>query len=88
VGNSAPLVSTNEEWFSTDLKIPLTRSESDPFRGTHTTTVSGLTKAEPAADLFKVPSDYTVQQPPQRAGGRFGGPRRGGNPPPPPPAGL
>jgi hypothetical protein len=87
VGNTAPLVSTHEEWFSTDLKIELAASESDPFRGTHTTAVSGLTKAEPSADLFKVPSGYTVKSEPEHAG-RFGGPRRGNQPPPPPPSGM
>ena len=88
MGNSAPIISTHEEWFAPDLKIELTRNDVDPFRGTHTTTVSGLTKAEPAATLFQVPPGYTVQQAPQRAGGRFGGwsgggPRRNGGAPQP-----
>jgi hypothetical protein len=83
MGNSAPIVSTHEEWFAPDLKIELTRNDVDPFRGTRTTTVSGLTRAEPTATLFQVPPGYTVQQAPQRAGGRFGGPRRNGGAPQP-----
>ena len=90
MGNAAAIVSTHEEWFATDLKIELSRSDVDPFHGTHTTAVSALTKAEPDAALFKVPSDYTVQQAPQRAFGRRGpgGFRNDGATPPPPPPGV
>ena len=90
MGNSAPIISTHEEWFSPDLKIELSRSDVNPFRGTDTLAVSGLTKAEPAAALFKVPEGYTVEAAPQRAFGRrgFGGPRRGDAAPPPPPSGM
>jgi hypothetical protein len=85
MGNTAPIVSTHEEWFSPDLKIELSRSDVDPFRGTHTVAVSALTKAEPDAALFQVPQGYTVQQAPERAGG-FGrrGPRHDGPDAPPP----
>lgn len=94
MGNTAAIVTTHEEWFSQDLKVELNRSDVNPFRGTDTMTVSGLTKAEPAVALFKVPEGYTVQAAPDRGFGRRGfggpdGPRRGGdNPPPPPPAGM
>lgn len=95
MGNSAPIVSTHEDWFSQDLKVELSRSDVNPFRGTDTMTVSGLTKAEPAASLFKVPEGYTVEAARDRGFGRrgpggpggFGG-RRGGDTPPPPPAGM
>lgn len=92
IGNTAPVVSTHEEWFSPDLKIELSRNDVDPFHGTRTTAVSALTKTEPDAALFKVPGDYTVQQAPQRAFGRRGpgGPesRPDGVAPPPPPPGA
>ncbi len=83
IGNTAPIVSTREEWFSPDLKIELSSNDVDPFHGTHITTVSGLTKAEPDAKLFQVPGDYTVQQPRERAGRGHRGP--GGDAPLPPP---
>jgi hypothetical protein len=84
-GTDKPVVATHEEWFSPDLKIELSRSDVDPFRGTHTTVATGLTKAEPAPALFQVPEGYTVQQAPERAFGRRGpgGPRRDGQAPPP-----
>lgn len=86
MGNSAAIVSTDEKWVSTDLKIELTRTGNDPFHGTHTTTVSSLNRAEPAASLFTVPSGYTVKQATERAGGRHGFGPRGGDAPPPPTA--
>ncbi len=86
MGNSAPIVSTHEEWFAPDLKIEVSRNDVDPFRGTHTLAVSGLSKEEPAAALFKTPSGYTVEQAPQRGFmGRHRGLGRGGDNPPPAP---
>lgn len=78
MGNTAALVATHEEWFSPDLKIELSRTDSDPFHGTRTMTASALSKAEPDAALFRVPSDYKVDQAPERAGRHgFGGPHGG-----------
>jgi hypothetical protein len=97
MGNTAPIVTTHEDWFSQDLKVELSRLDVNPFRGTDTMTVSGLTKTEPAASLFKVPEGYTVESAREHGFGRrgpggpggFGGPRRGGDYPlPPPPAGM
>ena len=85
IGNATAVVSTHEEWLSSDLKIELSRNDVDPFHGTHTTAVSALTKAEPDASLFKVPGDYTVQQAPQRAFGRRGPGGHNGTTPPTPP---
>lgn len=85
MGNTAPLVSTREEWISPDLKIEVSHTEADPFHGTRTTRATALTKAEPEAALFKVPAGYTVQQAPERAFGRrgFDGSHRPGDMPPP-----
>ncbi|SEC45845.1 hypothetical protein [Terriglobus roseus] len=85
-GTDKPVVATHEDWFSPDLKIELSRSDVDPFRGTHTTVVSGLSKAAPDATLFQIPQGYTVEQAPQHAGRR--GPGRDGQAPPPPPSGM
>jgi len=89
MGNTAPIVMTHEDWFSQDLKVELSRLDVNPFRGTDTMTVSGLTKAEPAASLFKVPDGYTVESAREHGFGRRGfGPHRGGDNAPPPPAGM
>lgn len=84
MGNTNALVSTHEDWYSTDLKIEVSRSDNDPFHGTHTLTASSLTKAEPDASLFKVPSDYTVKQATEHAGRRGGFGPHGDHIPPPP----
>ena len=81
VGNQQPIQVTNERWYSPDLKLNLVVKSVDPMRGTNTTTLSNIRRDEPAASLFQVPADYTVQEPPK-------GPRmmiRKGAPPPPTP---
>ena len=65
-------MSTHEEWISPDLKVELSRTDVDPFRGTHSSVVSTLTRTEPDAALFKVPDGYTVKQATDHAFGRRG----------------
>ena len=83
MGNATALVSTNERWMSTDLKIELTQTGNDPFHGTRTMAVSGLNRAEPDPALFAVPSGYTVKQATEHAGRHGGGPRGSDVPHPP-----
>jgi hypothetical protein len=77
------IVATHEVWFSPDLQIELSRSDVDPFRGTHTVVATSLSKAVPDPALFQVPQGYTVEQAPQHAGRRGAG--RDGQMPAPPP---
>jgi hypothetical protein len=70
IGNEKPLQVVSERWYSADLQIVLKSTRTDPRFGTTTYTVTNLQRTEPAATLFTVPSEYTVQ-----AGGRGpGGP--------------
>jgi hypothetical protein len=70
IGNEKPLQVVSERWFSADLQIVLKSTRTDPRFGTTTYTVTNLQRTEPAATLFTVPAEYTVQ-----AGGRGpGGP--------------
>ena len=71
IGNEKPLQVVSERWYSADLQIVLKSTRTDPRFGTTTYTVTNLQRTEPAATLFAVPADYTVQ-----AGGRGPG-RRG-----------
>lgn len=66
VGNQNPIQVTSERWYSPDLQINLLVKNVDPMRGTNTTTLSNIRRDEPAASLFQVPSDYTVQEPQNR----------------------
>lgn len=90
MGNAAPLVSTHEEWFSPDLKIEVSRTDVDPFHGTRTMAATTLSKSEPDAALFKIPTGFAVQQAPQRVFGRRGpgGPHQPGDMPPSPQDGI
>ncbi len=79
IGNDKPLQVVSERWYSPDLQIVLKSTRTDPRFGTTTYTVTSIQRAEPAATLFTVPADYTVQ-----TGGRGHGGRGPMTPPPPP----
>jgi len=61
IGNTKPISVVTERWVSTDLQIPLSMNHSDPMMGTMTTTVTSVTRGEPDATLFQVPSDYKIE---------------------------
>jgi hypothetical protein len=77
IGNDKPLQVVSEQWYSPDLQIVLKSTRTDPRFGTTTYTVTSIQRNEPAATLFTVPSDYTVQ-----AGGGRGHGSMAGAPPP------
>lgn len=83
MGNDKEIVVSRESWYSSDLKVMISETDSNPFAGSHTLVTSNLTRNEPAATLFKAPEGYTVEQAqrPRFApgqGGRNFGPRPGG----------
>ena len=84
VGNDKPMSIVNEQWYSPDLQIVVKSTRSDPRMGSTTYTVTNVQRAEPAASLFTVPSDYTVTQGKGPRGARRG-PMAGGPPPDAPP---
>jgi hypothetical protein len=69
IGNDRPIQIVFERWYSPDLQVLVKSTRTDPRFGTTTYTLTKVQRTEPAATLFTVPSDYTVQQ---------GGPMRGG----------
>jgi hypothetical protein len=80
IGNDKPILIVFERWYSADLQVVVKSKRADPRFGTTTYALTNVMRTEPAAALFTVPSDYTVQQ---------GGPRnhaRGGMRVPPPDA--
>ncbi|MGA8027490.1 MAG: hypothetical protein WB992_10105 [Bryobacteraceae bacterium] len=81
MGNAQPIVSTSETWYSPDLQIPVLAKRNDPRTGQSTYSVTNIQRGEPAASLFQVPSDYTIQDAPKtREGWGGGGPRPHGPP--------
>jgi hypothetical protein len=93
IGNDKPIQVVFERWYSPDLQIVVKSTRSDPRFGTTSYTLTNVQRAEPAAALFTVPSDYTVKEGGpgglgHRRRGFHGGPGGGGAPadaPPPAP---
>ena len=61
IGNAKPIEVVTERWFSTDLQIPLMTTHKDPMMGTMTSKVTNVSRGEPDASLFQIPSDYKVE---------------------------
>lgn len=80
IGNEKALQVVSERWYSADLQMVLKSTRTDPRFGTTTYTVTSLQRTEPAASLFTVPAEYTVQ-----TGGRGAGGPGGRGPMGPPP---
>jgi len=61
IGNQQPITVLSEQWFAPDLEILVMTKHSDPRTGETTYSLSNITRGEPAANLFEVPADYTIQ---------------------------
>jgi hypothetical protein len=61
IGNSAPIQIVSERWYSPDLQTVVQSTRTDPRFGTTTFSLSNIQTTPPAAALFTVPADYTVQ---------------------------
>jgi hypothetical protein len=71
IGNDRPIEITDERWESPELRMLIYSRNSDPRTGVVEYRLTNINRAEPPADLFTIPPDYTINQPPL---------------PPPPPA--
>lgn len=60
IGNAKPIEVVTERWVSTDLQFPMLTTHTDPMMGTMSSQVTSVTRGEPSASLFQVPSDYKV----------------------------
>jgi len=82
IGNDRPIEITDERWESPELKVLVYSRFSDPRTGVVEYKLMNIVRAEPPADLFVVPSDYTVVEPGigARGGARTGGPGGRGGP--------
>jgi hypothetical protein len=61
IGNSQPLVTTREFWYSPDLQVNLSVTRKDPREGTQTIHVVDLSRSEPDPAMFQVPAGFVVQ---------------------------
>ena len=62
IGNDRAINIVSETWYSDDLQMVVMSKHSDPRSGETTYALSNVQRAEPAASLFTVPADYTVQE--------------------------
>jgi hypothetical protein len=60
IGNAQAIQIVREVWISTALKVPVEIKTTDPRFGSTTMDVTNIVQTEPSADLFVVPSNYTV----------------------------
>jgi hypothetical protein len=67
IGNQLPIVSVSETWYSPELQTVVQSKHEDPRFGDTTFSVKNIQKGEPPADLFQLPSDYTVTEGPKIA---------------------
>jgi hypothetical protein len=61
IGNRAPINVTRETWTSPDLQLTLLSRYNDPRSGESIYRLAAIKRAEPSADLFKVPDGFTVK---------------------------
>lgn len=80
IGNDKPISIVSETWYSADLQMVVMSKRSDPRFGETTYTLTNIQRTEPPANVFMVPSDYTVKQ-----GRAMKFMKKGTMPPPPAP---
>lgn len=64
IGNEQPIQIVDEHWYSPDLQVVVMTRHSDPRSGETTYRLTNISRTEPAATLFQVPSDYTLKENP------------------------
>jgi hypothetical protein len=60
IGNIAPIEVVSERWFSKELQTAVMITRRDPQAGDTVYRLTNISRGEPSADLFAVPSDYKV----------------------------
>jgi len=75
LGNERAIVITSERWYSADIDAVVSSKTSDPRFGETKYELANVVRAEPAPDLFTIPSGYELQSMAEsRAGGRADAP--------------
>ena len=78
IGNDRAIQIVEEQWDSPELNMVISTRFSDPRTGVVEYRMTNISRTEPRADLFIVPSDYTVTE--ANGGGRGGRGAGGGEP--------
>jgi len=64
VGNQQPINIVVERWYSSALQMVVMSKRTDPMMGQTTYQLTNINQAEPAAALFQVSPDYSIQDAP------------------------
>jgi TonB family protein len=62
MGNENPIEVTYTRWFSKELYLDVLIKSVDPRSGESTQQMTKISRGEPDAALFEIPSDYTVKE--------------------------
>jgi hypothetical protein len=68
LGNEKPITSTVEEWFSSDLGVPVQVTQKSSIGGEISLNLTQVVRGEPDSTLFAPPAGYTVHQMPTGMG--------------------
>jgi hypothetical protein len=60
MGNDRPIEVIDEIWTAQDLRLHVLTTHHDPRTGDFETRFTKITRAEPPADLFKIPAGYKI----------------------------
>jgi hypothetical protein len=63
IGNDRPIQIVEEQWDAPELNMVVLSRFSDPRTGVVEYRLTNINRAEPSADLFTMPADYTVADP-------------------------
>ena len=63
IGNERAITVSSESWYSADLQTIVYSKRDDPTSGVTIYRLTNLTRGEPDAALFRIPPDYTVNEP-------------------------
>lgn len=66
MGNDRDINIVEERWYSPELKMNIMTKRTDPRMGETVFQVNNLSRSNPDASLFQVPSDYQVKEGPAR----------------------
>lgn len=61
-GNEQPIVSVTDSWYSRDLQIMVLNETDDGQSGRNMMKLVDIVRAQPSAQLFLIPQDYTVKE--------------------------
>jgi len=67
IGNERPIAIVSERWYSKELQVVMQSTRKDPRFGETTYRLTDVVLGEPDPSLFEVPSDYTIEEGPDKA---------------------